>query len=249
MFKKALFFSDIHITSNQDPKYLTLLDHIKTVNPQNVSHLFLLGDIFDLWIADRQFFLNQYNELIEELQNKVKQGIKLYYFEGNHDLYLKKFWQNEVGAIVCHDALDVQLGGQKFHLEHGDQMDPEDRGYLFLRWFLRTPLMKWVAYNIPEKWIVKLGEWSSKKSRQYTSEVKTIQDDQSTKKMLNHAHKVYKKKPFDVFVCGHTHVQYESKVKMYNNKETLVINLGSWYDHPKYFEFTTMKNYQTQSLP
>ena len=108
--------------------------------------------------------------------------------------------------------------------------------------------MKWVAHNISEKWIVKLGEWSSKKSRQYTSEVKTIEEDQSTKKMLTHAQKIYKKKAFDVFICGHTHVHYENKVKMYNNNQALVVNLGSWYDTPKYFEYISPKEYQTQLL-
>lgn len=243
MFKKALFFSDIHITSNQDPKYQTLLDQIRAVSVNEISHIFLLGDIFDLWIADRTYFLDQYKELIIEFKKCIRDGIKLYYFEGNHDLYLKNFWQQEVGMIVCHEALDVELGDQKFRLEHGDQMDQEDRGYLFLRWFLRTPLMKWVAHNIPEKWIVKLGEWSSKKSRHYTSAVKTIQENESTQKMIAHAKQVYKLKAFDVFICGHTHVKHQEKVKMYNNNEALIVNLGSWYDAPKYFEYSSPTNY------
>ena len=57
----------------------------------------------------------------------------------------------------------------KRHLSTGytDQIDPTDRGYLFLRWFLRTRFMKWFCQHWPEKLVVGIGERASKQSRKY----------------------------------------------------------------------------------
>lgn len=238
MFKKALFFSDLHLTSSCDSKYHVLVNFLKKLKPNEISHVFLLGDIFDLWIADRKYFLDEYSELIFQLKKLQAKSIEIYYFEGNHDLYLKKFWQNEMGFRVFSGPLNIKLAETKFRLEHGDQMDPSDKGYLFLRWFLRTTVMKWVAHHIPESWIVKLGQWSSKKSRKYTSEVKVIESDESTYKMLTHVEKQLQVQPFDFFICGHTHVKHIERLE-----NTTVVNLGSWYDTPKVFQFTSLKNY------
>ena len=84
----------------------------------------MLGDIFDLWVADHRYFIDAYSEIIDQIKRLQRAGIEIHYFEGNHDLHLKSFWQDELGLAVHNEPFYVQLGDTVVRLEHGDQMDP-----------------------------------------------------------------------------------------------------------------------------
>lgn len=235
----AYFVSDLHISGGSDPKLHLFISFLKQLKgSENITHLFLLGDIFDLWIAGHNYFINQYQPVIAEIRRLKSEGVEIHYFEGNHDLYLQHFWQKEVGAQVHGEAEYFQLGSSICRLEHGDQMDPEDRGYIFLRWLLRTPFLKWLAPRLPERAIVWFGERASQASRQYTSKLKVIAEDQARRKFRQHVDKVFHQRPFHFLISGHTHVRddhlFESTIG-----PVRAINLGSWFDSPAYFKMTT----------
>src|SRR5262245_7112365 len=94
------------------------------------SHLFFLGDIFDFWVGDHQFFADRFRPLIEAVRKIRRQGVRVEYFEGNHDLHLKKFWQGQLDVPVWTEARYVDLGGMTVRLEHGDLINREDIPYL-----------------------------------------------------------------------------------------------------------------------
>ena len=152
-------------------------------------------------------------------------GIEVHYFEGNHDLYLRDYFRNQLGLDVYVEAAYFVFHGKTFRIEHGDQMDPEDRGYRFLRWFLRTPLMNFVARKFPEGFVKWLGQWASNQSRHYTSEIKTISDERTSKVIREHAERSYKEKPFNILVAGHVH-QKEDFVLNVQGARARVLNLG-----------------------
>jgi len=54
---KALFVSDIHIIDFKEPRGLLFLNLLKRLKGyHDLTHLFLVGDIFDLWIANQSLF-------------------------------------------------------------------------------------------------------------------------------------------------------------------------------------------------
>lgn len=224
---KALFVSDIHITNRHDPRADSFLKFLNQIDPKQVSHLFLVGDIFDLWIADRRYFVEEYAEIIETLKELREKGVSIHYFEGNHDLDLRIFWEKELGVQVHDCAQYFKLGGKVVRVEHGDQMDPEDRGYLFLRWFLRTPLMVWLGRHLPDFVVRWLGWRMSAASRKYTSEVRSVSDEGAVAKVEAHARRVFNEMPFDVFVSGHVHVLMD-KVISVGDRSFRYVNLGTW---------------------
>ena len=58
---RAYFVSDIHITSPDCPQARRFAAFLRSLSGKsNVTHLFLLGDIFDLWVADHQWFVDRY---------------------------------------------------------------------------------------------------------------------------------------------------------------------------------------------
>ena len=82
----AVFVSDIHIASPDCPRGRLFLQFLRSLSGKSdVTHLYLLGDIFDLWVADHTFFIERYAEIIDEIRRLVSQGVEVAYFERNHD--------------------------------------------------------------------------------------------------------------------------------------------------------------------
>jgi UDP-2,3-diacylglucosamine hydrolase len=224
----ALFISDLHISGMSDPKAETLREWLRSLNSANCSHLFFMGDIFDFWISNHQIFVREYRPLLAELNRLRDEGVKLFYFEGNHDLHLEKFWETVMGFEVYTGPVYLPLGPWELRLEHGDEMDPEDRGYLFLRWLLRTPVLTWLAHHLPGAVVREIGEASASTSRSYTTEVKKISEDRARKKIHRHAEKSYAERPFHFMISGHVHVR--DHYRLLNGGESW--NLGSWLKEP-----------------
>ena len=262
MSLRAAFVSDVHLTALDDSRAVLFLRWLQGLQPGNVydssleaktmiTHLFLMGDIFDLWVADHSYFINKFKPIIDELSRLKHGGVKIHYFEGNHDLDLEPFWENKMGFHIHQSRLLAQLGSWRLRLEHGDQMDPEDKGYIFLRWLLRTPVMRWFGRHLPGFIVRRLGEWMSKKSRRYTSEVKVVSPMGAREKIRAHAEKVSEEEFFDLIVSGHMHVDDDyiwvkevemglgstgtslSKKTSYARREIRSINLGTWLVQPK----------------
>lgn len=235
---QAYFVSDIHIDSMESEIARVFLEFLKGLKGgDNITHMFWVGDIFDFWIADHDYFQERYRPLIEEVGRLEQEGVEFHYFEGNHDLHLRKFWESELGLKVHPQVEYFKLGDQVVRVEHGDQVDPEDKGYQFLRWFLRTPVMTFVAHALPGAVVAKIGEKASSKSRDYTTHTKTISQHQAIEKLREHAQQKVRVRPFDLLVSGHVHVRddYEFKV---DDKSVRAVNLGTWLDRPCAFRVT-----------
>lgn len=236
---QAVFISDIHINDMQDKRAGQFLDLLKQYLKAKekpiqgipaINYLFLVGDIFDFWIADHRVLVEEFRPIIECFEALQRAGVRIHYFEGNHDLHLKYFWQQQLQMTVHTGAHMFVIGNRRVRVEHGDQMDSEDRGYLFLRWFLRTPPLEMAARKLPGIFVKNLGQYFSAKSRAYTSEVKTIGHDETIKKIHQHADRIYAESPFDLLVTGHLHVRDHYVLK--SGAESW--NLGTWLKEPGY---------------
>ena len=236
--EKAFFVSDLHLGSVEEPKCLLFLKFLDQLIFQKATHLFLVGDVFDLWLADHQYFIDKFSPVVTMIKKLVDAGVEVHYFEGNHDLYLKDFWQNQLGVIVHENIEYFRLANLTIRVEHGDLIDPEDRGYRFLRWFLRTPVMQVFSRQMPGSIVAKIGEKASAKSRTYTSEIKTISTEIALEKLHKYAAKEYLKKPFDLLISGHIHEQDDYSFTVAEGKTARSVNLGTWLRQPTVFIIT-----------
>jgi UDP-2,3-diacylglucosamine hydrolase len=217
------FVSDLHLRDKSQEKYQMFIRFLQKIRNEKTESLFLLGDIFDLWVADHKCFIDTYQDVVNEIQTLVKSGVKVYYFEGNHDLYLKRFWQDTLGCKVYLNELYIPLDGLTFRIEHGDLANPNDKAYLMYRKTLRSQFFNWLAYRISGKLVQDWGLKASAESRK-TSNQKRI----DTEKILDtYVLQKYQEKPFDVFISGHFHVRLDKKVGSARN-----INLGWWDEEP-----------------
>lgn len=232
----AYFVSDLHIGSATDSRATLFVDFLQGLSGrENASHLFLMGDVFDLWVAAHRYFINKYQQITNEIVRLKEEGVEIHYFEGNHDLYLGHYWGDRIGLTVHEGPAYFELGHQTVRIEHGDQMDPDDRGYRFLRWLLRTPPLKFLMPRLPGSLVVFIGKRSSEKSRVYTSETKTITREETIRKIRTHAEKAYRQAPFNLIISGHVHVRDQYLVQD-GQQSFKSVNLGSWLEAPCYYQ-------------
>ena len=76
----AVFVSDIHIASPDCPRGRLFLQFLRSLSGKSdVTHLYLLGDIFDLWVADHTFFIPEVNTLLSPITMVVPLQLLAYY--------------------------------------------------------------------------------------------------------------------------------------------------------------------------
>ena len=145
---RKIFIADAHLRQPTDENYRRLLAFLASL-PGSADTLYILGDLFEFWIGYRQLAFPQYGPLIEQLRQLRSAGIRLVYFEGNHDFNLGPVFTGELGAEVHAGPAELELDGRRIFLCHGDQMNPADRGYRLLRATLRSPLVRLLPGLLP----------------------------------------------------------------------------------------------------
>ena len=233
---RAYFVSDLHLAGEDDPRtelFNRFLDEV--AQDSGTTHLILLGDVFDMWLGAHSYFIERFRDTVERLKTLRQRGVEVHYFEGNHDLHLRPYWADQLGFEVHPGPVHLQIGDVRLRLEHGDEMDPDDRGYIFLRWFLRTPPMRFLILHLPGALVGWIGERASAHSRTYTSSTKTISRETAVQKIRAHAAKMRAEHTFDLIVSGHVHVRDDVRIETASGSARSV-NLGSWFDRPCCFQ-------------
>lgn len=231
---KAIFISDIHLRDiNESNSKELLLFFSKAAQDKNLTHIFMVGDIFDLWIGNSSFFKKKYAPLLAAI-NKCAQVCTIHYFEGNHDLYLKKYWQKELGVKVHPGPEVFSLGPWKVRVEHGDEMNPEDRGYLWLRWFLRICWVRAFIQCLPGALVHFIGNGASAISEKNHEPWSPQLKEKIIGFTRAHGRKFGVTDQVDWVISGHTHVQDFFKFQE-NGRTWRSVNLGSWHKGPVYF--------------
>lgn len=230
---QAWFVSDIHIKNLNERNSQKLLRFLHSLSSREVpaTHLFLVGDIFDLWISDGSVFVRKFQPIVEAIIAVKKAGILVTYFEGNHDVHVKHFWQEKLGIPTFVDEEFFQLGTWKVRVEHGDMINPDDKAYMRYRGFIRQPFMEKLAPYISNG-MDKIGQWMSKTSRRKSTVKRQVNEEKLRQMIRKYAQDVYSREYFNLIVTGHMHIQDDFTFEK-DGKKIRSINLGSWFDGPK----------------
>jgi UDP-2,3-diacylglucosamine hydrolase len=230
---QAWFVSDIHLRNINERNSVILLRFLHSLlNDSKTTHLVFLGDIFDLWVGDSDVFQRKFQSLVDAIAELKRKGVEILYFEGNHDVHIKNFWEKKFQIPVWVDFQIVQMGPFKVRLEHGDYINPDDEMYIKYLEFIRSPKMEKVAHILPGKLLDAVGTLASRKSRKRSSVIRRDSEDDLRRKIRDFAVDKSKETNFDYIITGHMHVQdtYEFQTK---DKKQISINLGSWFEDPK----------------
>ena len=101
--KKIYFASDQHfgaptpkLSKEREQIFLKWLEKIE----QDAAVLFLLGDLFDFWFEYKTVVPKGFVRILGKLASLVDQGIPVHYLFGNHDLWMKDYFQTELNIPI-----------------------------------------------------------------------------------------------------------------------------------------------------
>lgn len=233
--RKTYFASDLHLGAPdmasslvREKHFVTWLDRIKA----DADALYLMGDVFDFWFEYRKAVPKGYVRILGKLAELHDLGIPIFYFIGNHDMWMRDYFTQQFGAEIHYAPLVRDIHGRRFYLGHGDGLGPGDRGYKFLKRVFRNPLAQWAFHRLHPNFGIGLADFLSRRSRAKTGHMDAI-DHGDREFLYLHALEVLKDDPeIDYFVFGHRHFP---KFRPLNDKAHY-INLGDWLRYWTYLE-------------
>jgi UDP-2,3-diacylglucosamine pyrophosphatase LpxH len=118
---RSVFVSDTHL-GFKGCRAEFLLDFLRRVE---CDHLYLVGDIIDLWSMTRTFHWPQaHNDVIRTILGKAKHGTRVVYIPGNHDRTFRDHDGLVMGNVeVRRQAIHETADGRRLLVLHGDEFD------------------------------------------------------------------------------------------------------------------------------
>lgn len=235
--KNIYFLSDFHLGAPdpasslvREKKICRFLDRIGPTAEQ----LFLLGDMFDFWYEYKQVVPKGYTRLLGKLGELTDKGIPVSFFVGNHDMWMKGYFEKELNIPVYHEPATFHLHGKKFLIGHGDGLGPEDRGYKFIKKVFRNPVSQGLFGALHPYVGIGLAEYFSRRSRE-AANLEAEQRFLGPEKewILIYCRDVLTREHFDYFVFGHRHLPIDYAFP----GNSRYINTGDWIRHFSFAEF------------
>ena len=221
---RSIFLSDIHLGTKACQAH-HLLDFLKTYTSE---HVFLLGDIVDLWSMSRGavHWSEAQNTFVQKMLRRARHGEKVIFIPGNHDEALREY----VGAIfgnilVEHEHIHTAADGKRYLLLHGDEFDQVTRHH---RWIavlgdkaydLLVSLnhyLSWLRRTLKRPGYWSLAGYAKRKVKTAVSFIFNFEDA-----VIHHA----REKGVDGAICGHIHWPM---MKVIDGMQ--YINCGDWVD-------------------
>lgn len=223
---RAIFIADAHLRSPNDENYQKLLEFLDR-QIGRLDGLFLLGDIFELWIGYRHVAFSSYIPILEKLRALNESGCRIHYVEGNHDFNLGPYFSETLNCRIITEEEIVEWDGQKLWLCHGDLVNKELKGYRLLRAFWRSFPVRILAAVLPPDLVWKFGFWLSDKSGKYKKTTERGFDPFPL--VLPYAEGCLKES--DAFLCGHFH-----QPVLHGSSEGTTLILGDCINQYSYAE-------------
>jgi len=208
--------------------FISWLDKIK----KDAQVIFLLGDLFDFWFEYYRSVPKGFTRVLGKLAELSDSGIKIYFFLGNHDYWVRDYFTKEIGMEVVKKPTEFRINNKLFFIGHGDGLGPGDFKYKFLKKIFRNPLFIFL-FRINYPWFgIPLGNFFSRNNKILSGN--NIKFTCKENEMLYHfCKKKLNSKHYDYFVFGHRHLPL--KIELDNN--SYYYNSGDWINHYSFLHF------------
>jgi len=224
---RLVSISDIHINSQNPEGLNSFIKFCEHPLVKDSTHVALMGDIFDLMVGNHKEYKTRWGVVFDQIQKFCEEGKIVYFAEGNHDMHLKRYFNelaksfnsNHQHLVHVNDYIIVKLNGKNIYLGHGDEINENDTAYLKYKKFIKKPFWSFVAdYIMPLGLLDFLGAEASKKSRHYGA---LKFNEAEVRNNFRKGLIKFEGMGLDFFVGGHSHVE-----DIYNHKNFLYLNNG-----------------------
>ena len=233
--KKIYFASDFHLgvpseeaSLEREKKINRWLEHVS----KDASAIFLVGDIFDFWFEYKTTIPKGFIRFQGKLAELSDQGIPIFLFTGNHDLWMRDYFPSQLGIPVYRKPVVLEVKEKKLFIGHGDGLGPGDHLYKMVKRVFTNRICQWMFQWIHPNIGVALAKFWSKKSR-----LASVEQDEKfegeKERLWTFCKSINQTIHHDYYIFGHRHLPLELPV---SDKSTY-FNLGEWVNHCTYLEF------------
>lgn len=246
--KKIYFLSDFHLGA-PDPT-TSLIREKKIVQflhqaMQDASVIFIVGDLFDFWYEYHTVVPKGYTRILGKLAEITDSGIAVHFFVGNHDMWMKGYFEKELNIPVYFEPKEFVFNNKEMLIGHGDGLGPGDHGYKFIKKIFRNKICQWLFGILPPLAGVGLAGYLSRRSRAMTGQTDAKFLGPEKEWLIVYCKEILKQRHYDYFIFGHRHLPIDYHLK----ENSRYINLGDWIQYNSYAVFDgeemTLKYYES----
>jgi UDP-2,3-diacylglucosamine hydrolase len=196
---EVLLASDMHLDPER-PAGLALFDRFLTEVATGADALYLLGDLFEVWLGDDAIH-PAYEPVLDRLAALAGAGTALYIQHGNRDFLMGEALAHRVGATLLPEEAVVELGGAPTLLLHGDTLCTDDTAYQQFRAQVRDP--RWQAEFLGLSPAERMEQ--AKQAREASREAQAAVDSEITDVNAGTVAEAFQRHGVRRMIHGHTH--------------------------------------------
>ena len=234
--KKIYFASDFHLgvpnaesSLAREKRITAWLDSIKV----DAHSIYLLGDIFDFWFEYRYAIPKGFIRFQGKLAKLRDAGIPIYFFTGNHDMWLFDYFEKELGIVIYRDPQTLMINEQKLLVGHGDGLGPGDGTYKILKNFFNSRVCQWLFARIHPNLGISMANYWSRQSRISNMKLEEKFTNEQNEFLLTYCKELEKTSHHDFYIFGHRHLPLDLTV----SPTSRYINLGEWVHFDTYAKY------------
>ena len=142
-----LFVSDLHLDSSRPLVTDSFCDFLAG-EAREAERLYILGDLFELWIADDPHDEHQ-QRIVAALRDYTRNGHRCLFTHGNRDFLIDAGFAARTGIEIQPSISELELSGDGALLLHGDELCTDDLAYQRMRRVLRSPRNQSIYRALP----------------------------------------------------------------------------------------------------
>jgi len=222
MREKDYFVSDVHLSAERPERSDRFLRFLREARA-DAGRIFLLGDIFDLWVGPKQTGLPYVVPILAALRALTAEGIEVHYMAGNRDFNFDARMNGGPPPRRLPETLSITSCGLRILLTHGDLLCTNDRAYRRARFIGRSVPVRFALSGMP----LGLATFLSRGYRRLSA--RAVARKSRWEKAIDFARvRAYLVAGHDVVVCGHVHRAARYDVDLAGERTGEFITLGDW---------------------
>ncbi|PSR53666.1 UDP-2,3-diacylglucosamine hydrolase [Adhaeribacter arboris] len=233
--KKIYFASDFHLgvpdaasSLAREKKIVRWLDQIK----KDAELIILVGDIFDFWFEYKHAIPRGFIRLQGKLAELTDNGIAVYFFTGNHDMWMFDYFTKELNIPIIRKPISTQFNDKTFFIGHGDGLGPKDYTYKVLKRIFANKMCQWLFARVHPNFGIGLAtKWSQRSRISNTVKDEVFKGEKEW--LITFCRNMEQRTHHDYYIFGHRHLPIDIQI----NNQARYVNLGEWVNFYSYAVF------------
>jgi UDP-2,3-diacylglucosamine hydrolase len=217
----TILIADLHL-STERPATVELFLRFLRDKASHTQRLFILGDLFDVWVGDDDK-TPPIPDILQGLSELSSRGCQLFFIRGNRDFLIGEEFSRETGCALLQDTAVINISGELTLLMHGDLLVTDDEEYQMDRVYRRSDEFRttFLGKPLPERRAIAAGlrQKSADTQRDLSPYLTNVVDATVEEQMRQHN--------CWQLIHGHTHIQGEHDLRL-DGRPAKRFVLGEW---------------------